>query len=86
MPTLLIIFGMRFFFYLDEHEPIHVHVNCNGKRAKLLLVPDVEIAYNHGLKEQEIRNAVEICKLYREEFIREWNRRFDNEEVDNGKN
>lgn len=77
---------MRFFFYLDEHEPIHVHVNCNGKRAKLLFVPDVEIAYNHGLKEQEIRNAVEICKLYREEFIREWNRRFDNEEVDNGKN
>lgn len=79
MPTLIIIFGMRFFFYLDEHEPIHVHVNCKGKRAKILLVPDVEIVYNHGLKEQEIRNAVEVCKLYRDEFIREWHRRFDEE-------
>ncbi|MBR3493725.1 MAG: DUF4160 domain-containing protein [Bacteroidales bacterium] len=37
MPTLLITFGMRFFFYLDEHQPIHVHVDCNGKKAKIAL-------------------------------------------------
>jgi len=34
MPTLLRIFGLRFFFYLDEHLPIHVHVECGGKLAK----------------------------------------------------
>lgn len=41
MPTLLTIFGLRFFFYLDEHEPIHVHVHvvCNGKLAKIELEP-----------------------------------------------
>ena len=77
MPTLLIIFEMRFFFYSDEHEPIHVHVYCNGKRVKIALVPNVEVVYNHGLKEQEINNAVEICQLYREEFIEEWLKRFD---------
>ena len=77
MPTLLIIFEMRFFFYSDEHEPIHVHVYCNGKRVQIALVPNVEVVYNHGLKEQEINNAVEICQLYREEFIEEWLKRFD---------
>ena len=41
MPTLLITFGMRFFFYLDEHQPIHVHVDCNGKKAKIALEPMV---------------------------------------------
>ena len=43
MPTLLRIFGLRFFFYLDEHQPIHVHVECNGKLAKIELEPEITI-------------------------------------------
>lgn len=76
MPTLLTIFGMRFFFYLDEHEPIHVHINCNGKKAKIVIDPEVYVAYNHGLKEQEIKKAMETCVVYREDFIKEWKNRF----------
>jgi hypothetical protein len=76
MPTLLKIFGLRFFFYLDEHEPIHVHVNANGKLAKIALEPSVEVVYNHGLKEQELRKAIETSMTYREEFINEWHKRF----------
>lgn len=68
MPTLLIAFGIRFFFYLDEHEPIHVHVSYGGKRAKIELVPEVRIVYNHGLKEQVIKKAVATCDNYREDF------------------
>lgn len=41
MPTLMISFGMRFFFYMDEHQPIHVHVDGNGKKAKIVLEPTV---------------------------------------------
>ncbi|WP_363323604.1 DUF4160 domain-containing protein [uncultured Duncaniella sp.] len=26
MPTVLYIFGIRFFFYPNDHEPIHVHI------------------------------------------------------------
>ena len=26
MPTVLYINGFRFFFYMNEHEPIHIHV------------------------------------------------------------
>ena len=70
----MIIFGLRFFFYLDEHQPIHVHIERNGKKAKIELCPNV---YNHGLKEQEVKKAMEICNMYKEEFIQEWHRRFD---------
>ena len=77
MPTLLIIFGMRFFFYLDEHLPVHVHIERNGKKAKIDLCPDVRLVYNHGMKEQEIKKAIEICIMYKDEFIKEWHRRFD---------
>ena len=34
MPTLLRLFGLRFFFYMDEHRPIHIHIECGGKLAK----------------------------------------------------
>ena len=71
MPTLLRIFGLRFFFYLDEHQPIHVYVECNGKLAKIELEPEIIIVYNHGLKEQEMRMAVDTCKIYRVQFIEE---------------
>ncbi|MBE6243946.1 MAG: DUF4160 domain-containing protein [Bacteroidales bacterium] len=26
MPTILFLFGLRFFFYSEEHLPVHVHV------------------------------------------------------------
>lgn len=40
MPEILRMFGMRFFFYSREHEPIHVHVkNADGK-AKFDILPE----------------------------------------------
>lgn len=77
MPTLLYVFGIRFFFYLDEHEPIHVHVSYEGKKAKIELEPEVRLAYNHGLKEQILKKAMATCENYRENFIEEWHKRFD---------
>lgn len=76
MPTLLITFGMRFFFYLDEHQPIHVHVDYK-KKAKIALEPTVALVYNHGLKDQELKKAIGTCVLYRDDFITEWHKRFD---------
>jgi hypothetical protein len=76
MPTLLIIFGIRFYFYLDEHLPIHVHVACNGKKAKIELEPKIRVIYNHGLKEQEMKKALDTCVAYKDDFINEWNKRF----------
>lgn len=37
MSTLLTIFGIRFFFYSREHEPIHVHVEHADGKAKFIL-------------------------------------------------
>ena len=79
MPTLLRLFGLRFFFYLDEHRPIHVHVEHSGKFAKIELEPEIKTVYNHGLKENEMRMAVETCMIYREKFIEEWYNRFGNQ-------
>jgi hypothetical protein len=42
------------------------------------LEPEIAIVYNHGLKENELRMAVDTCKLYKAKFIEEWHNRFDN--------
>jgi len=34
MPTLLNIFGLRFYFYSDEHLPIHIHNIKKWKKLK----------------------------------------------------
>ncbi len=32
MPELFRVFGMRFFFYMNDHLPIHIHVkNADGE-------------------------------------------------------
>ena len=48
MPTVLLAFGLRFYFYSGEHQPIHVHVENADGRAKFVLEPTVEIdAFQH---------------------------------------
>ena len=38
MPTLFYVFGLRFFFYSNEHAPIHVHVRNSDGEAKFDVV------------------------------------------------
>jgi len=73
MPTLLIIFGLRFFFYSDEHKPIHVHIENSDGKAKINLVPSIEVVENKGIKTKDIKKALAIIELYKEEFIKAWN-------------
>ena len=41
MPTVLLIFGIRFFFYPNDHEPVHVHVEYQGRYAKIQIIPEI---------------------------------------------
>ncbi len=77
MPTVLLIFGIRFFFYPNDHEPIHVHIEFQGKSAKIQLCPEIEVIENNGLKPQTIKKAVEAAHFYRDDIIAEWHKIFD---------
>ena len=78
MPTLLTIFGLRFFFYTREHEPIHVHIEHADGVAKYYLLDDrVELVENKGLKPASLRLAESILEENRVNFIQEWNKTFN---------
>lgn len=76
MPTLLILFGLRFYFYTREHEPIHIHVESSDGEAKFEIVTEIELIYNKGLKPKDIRLAESILEENKENFINEWKRVF----------
>ena len=77
MPTLFFIFGIRFFFYSDVHEPIHVHISYGGKLAKIQVLPEVEVVYDQGVGPQVLKKALKTVENYKEEIISEWHSYFD---------
>ena len=57
MPTLFIVFGFRFMFYSNDHEPIHVHVIKGDAEARFQVYPEVTLINNSGLKPAELKLA-----------------------------
>lgn len=80
MPTLFILFGLRFFFYSNDHEPIHVHVSKENAEAKYRIDNgDIELVENRGLKVQDLKTAEQAIIENREIIIERWNEYFGNE-------
>ena len=72
MSTILIIFGLRFYFFANEHLPIHVHLENADGLAKIALEPEIKLVENNGIKPKDIKRAMSIVEQYREEFIEKW--------------
>lgn len=80
MPTILFAFGLRFYFYSEEHAPIHVHVENSDGRAKFVLEPVVELLKNEGIKPKDLRKAKALCETFQEDFIMKWHEHVDQKE------
>ena len=74
MPEILRMFGMRFFFYSREHEPIHVHVKGADGKAKFDILPEgIVLVKNEGLKPKDIKAAEMVLEENKELAIEKWN-------------
>ena len=77
MPTFLYIRGYRFFVYMNEHEPIHVHVKKGDAKAKIILIPEILIDKNYGFKLKEIKDILGIINDQYEFLIKKWHETFN---------
>jgi hypothetical protein len=68
MPTLLIIDGFRFFFYSNDHLPMHVHVRGKDGEAKFLLEP-VMVESCYGFSVRDLRKIEKIISDNQSNFI-----------------
>ena len=77
MPTLFFYLGLRFFFYSNDHEPIHVHVSSGDAEAKFRIEPEIVLIENNGLKSREIRQAIMAIEENKEVIIERWKEFFE---------
>lgn len=81
MPKIYEYLGLVFFFYANEHLPIHVHVSMaefeskieldyiNGKLKKVSVAP---IKGRQPLPAKELKEAVRFVKKYHEGIVEKW--------------
>lgn len=72
MPTIFEIFGLRFFFFSEDHPPIHVHVVKGEDNAKIQIEGEIKLIYNHGLKARDLKRALELARIYQDDIIAVW--------------
>ncbi|MDR0793079.1 MAG: DUF4160 domain-containing protein [Chitinophagaceae bacterium] len=77
MPEIFRQFGFSFFFYSDDHEPIHVHVE-KGESEAIYEVSEDEISLrnNFGMKNNELRKIEELINENRNLIIDFWTKYF----------
>jgi Domain of unknown function (DUF4160) len=81
MPKLYEYLGIIVLFYSNEHEPIHVHGQCQGRESKAELIIEngkvVQIIYSAvkgrpPLSKTELKNFQTITARYAEEIVQKW--------------
>jgi len=72
MPTIFSKNGFRFFFYSNEHRPIHVHVRKGGGEAVFNVEDEVVLRESVGLKTQELKDAEDLAVEHRQLIIQAW--------------
>jgi hypothetical protein len=72
MPKIFERDGYSFFFYSNEHRPIHVHIRYGGGEAIFDVERGVELRESQGLKVRELATAEKLAAEHRGLIIRKW--------------
>ena len=77
MPKVFEQDGYRFFFYSNDHRPIHVHVRYGSGEAVFEVEEAVQLRESQGLKVRELAKAEELASGHRDLIIERWHEHFD---------
>jgi hypothetical protein len=64
--------GFRFFFYSNDHPPIHVHVRKGDGEALFVVEGEVELRESVGFKLRELRRAQALANEHRDLIVDKW--------------
>jgi len=71
MPEIFRFFGIRFFYFSNEHLPIHVHIKNADGTAKFSVSP-VALIENKGIKKKDLLLAESIIEENQTLIIEHW--------------
>lgn len=73
MPRVFEKDGFKFFFYSNEHPPIHVHVRYGDGEAIFIVGEEIALRESIGLKVKELAKAESLAEEHRNLIIEKWN-------------
>lgn len=80
MPTILLIFGWRVFFYSNEgNEPVHVHAQKGDMECKFWLNVDtfeITEAFSYNISQPSKREIRKIIFEHFDYIVSEWKAHF----------
>ncbi len=76
MPRIFEKDGYVFFFYSNDHRPIHVHVRYGGGEAVFTVEDRIELRESHGLKMNQLGKAEELIRQNLELIREKWHEHF----------
>lgn len=77
MPTVFTKDGFRFFFYSNDHTPIHVHVKRGDGEAIFEVEGEVVLRESIGMKTRELAEAEDLAILHQKLILQKWHEYFD---------
>ncbi len=77
MPTVFTKDGFRFFFYSNDHTPIHVHVKRGNGEAVFVVGGDIVLRESVGMKTSDLAKAEDLAIEHKELIIQKWHEYFD---------
>jgi hypothetical protein len=75
-PTVFREGPFRFFFFSREEERMHIHVQSGDGEAKFWTEPEIELARNYELSDQDLRRVLELIVDHEQEIRDAWVRHF----------
>ncbi|MDI6782288.1 MAG: DUF4160 domain-containing protein [bacterium] len=75
MPTIFEKDGYKFFFYSNEHLPIHVHIRHGGGEAVFDVEDTIELRESQHMKMNELKKAQKLAQENRNLILEKWHER-----------
>jgi hypothetical protein len=75
-PTVFRDGPFRFFFFSREESRLHIHVQTADAEAKFWIEPEIELARNYELSEQDLRRVLELIVEHEQEIRDAWRSHF----------
>lgn len=72
MPKIFEKDGFTFFFYSNEHYPVHVHVRYGGGEAVFNVRGEVELRESMGMKLGELSKAQQLAEENKALILEKW--------------
>jgi len=76
MPTVLRVDGYRFFFFSDEHLPVHIHIE-KGDGYMRVELDTLNITDKYKFSAKEVKNIMDIIKQNQILLTKAWDEYFN---------